>query len=746
MPWSLAIHHIDLGRNGDSTVIVATDGNTTKTVLIDGGKNASTDVVNTYIGNLNVPTVDVIVVTHYDDDHFGGIVGLLSLTNVAGRYDHAIIFDQGVPPNSDKFNSQKRNGNGELKQLYPRYREKIGEMANATRITAQVNSFEIVSFDQNWDPVIPVQANQQAINGRNYWPANWLVGKEIMWGNDQTGNNYQSNPPVNAPTIHCIAANKYVQRAGGINFVSEFGRFLGVNRDDTVDAENANDNTKSLAFLVQFGNFRYYIGGDIESTQEDGSVDRKSNTLPTPVYTGIKDFLNQTDTVQDRIMVMKTSHHGSAKSSSRLFLNRMRPGTAIISNSSSRQGRNHFDHPAARVVNCLDGYASNPILSNQVQTQFQHPPQPPAGAQTAIPGFMMRNSAFRFNGGTITSALVNQNRTPGHTQIQVSAVQAAVIADGQIYQSTLALINNLANLLNVNVLNAAAIANAAVTHGVAGALAQFFGLTATVQQEYNPISQTQVNANTTWSNITSALAWAGLDNNNIGVVQTAYALAQANNTANAITQAISQIDNGARTTAIGAGSAAAIGVAFTNGNLGAVQQAALNAGANQATATAAAAAALALRNGIGAIQNVEVLPSVGYAIAAAFGAMRTANAGQAALMAVAQTLKSAPILSTGIFPGIPTNIVDTVKMDWIYNAATVANLAQAEAALAAGIAVGIQVGGNFLSVPAIARHVLTLGGYGGDINQAVQVVQAANPLLGDLYNVVYRTVNQPKSF
>ena len=39
--------------------------------------------------------------------------------------------------------------------------------------------------------------------------------------------------------------------------------------DDPTGGQGADpSNEKSLAFLVQFGNFRYYIGGDLTTTQE----------------------------------------------------------------------------------------------------------------------------------------------------------------------------------------------------------------------------------------------------------------------------------------------------------------------------------------------------------------------------------------------------------------------------------------------------------------------------------------------
>lgn len=757
MPWSLTIHHIDLGSNGDSTVVVATDGNTTKTVLIDGGRNSSTDVVNTYIAGLTVPTVDVIVVTHYDDDHFGGIVGLLSLTNVAGRYDHATIFDQGKPPDTDKFTSRKTNANGELKQLYPRYLAKLAGLPNVHRLTADVNSFQITSFDNNWNPIIPVQANQQAFGGHNYWPANWLVGKEIMWGNNQVGNGYLSNPPdLNAPTIHCIAANKYVQQPGGMNFVSEKNRFLGISANQTARDENANDNTKSLAFLIRFGNFRYYIGGDIESSQEDGSVNRKSSQNPQPFYEGILNYLNQNDSMQNRVQVMKASHHGSAKSTSRLFLNTLRPGTALISNSGSG-GSNRFEHPAARVANVLDGYESQPILYadtiNQ-NNQPQHPPQPPLAPQKAIPSYLMLLSPYLFNAGVVTSLAANPPAVPatvpGHTRIQVSQAQSGYSVMGDTYRAVDALVTTLAPLLNINGLQAATIADAGAVYGISAALAAAFGLNTTIQIDSDPVSQTSAVSNETWFDIASAIAWAGPDHGGVGVIETAIAQAQLGNNAAAIAQAISLIDNGDRIREIGYGSAEAIGEAFTNAGAAQIEQAAINGahgGATQQTAQAAAQAAVAMRNGAATIANSIALPNVGYAIAAAFGARKTnTTVAQAAMMAVAQSISTVPLQANGLLGPLAASIQSDPLMDWLFNVATANGMNAPDAALAAGIAAMIYMNGNIFSIRTIARKTLTLAAYAGNVGVAEQAVVDAAPYVAGFYNVVYRTTNQAKSY
>ena len=86
MPWELRIHHLDIGSAGDATVIVARflpggpGPAITRSVLIDGGKVGSADMVHDYLENvLGLPQIDVIVVTHFDEDHFYGISRMLQM-------------------------------------------------------------------------------------------------------------------------------------------------------------------------------------------------------------------------------------------------------------------------------------------------------------------------------------------------------------------------------------------------------------------------------------------------------------------------------------------------------------------------------------------------------------------------------------------------------------------------------------------------------------------------------------------
>jgi competence protein ComEC len=64
---------IDVGQ-GDSTLIQTSTG---KSILIDGGDRYSGDEVSAYLRKQGVDTIDLMVATHPDSDHIGGLVDIL---------------------------------------------------------------------------------------------------------------------------------------------------------------------------------------------------------------------------------------------------------------------------------------------------------------------------------------------------------------------------------------------------------------------------------------------------------------------------------------------------------------------------------------------------------------------------------------------------------------------------------------------------------------------------------------------
>lgn len=324
MSWTLKIIHIALKGAGDATLIIASDpvSKAHRSALIDGGRVQDAAAIHTLIlqalNNVNKgASLDVMVATHYDEDHFNGLRELLDKN--PAFYSAVRIYDQGETgkitvvkksrstsgdalPTEFKIDSSSDNAY----LHYVKAIQKILDSRNA--VLPETGKLKISDIRKTARVVS--QDDAEVYAGWN--PPGWLVGKELLWDGKL--------PPTGAPTLTCIAANQCVLQSLGCP-----PTLAMVKSSQLVDEKNP----KSLAFLLQFGNFKYYVGGDIESNQEDGP-------------NGLNKVLGQ-------VHALKTSHHGSSRSSSSAFLASLKAKAAFISCGP----KNSYPHPEQTVINSL---------------------------------------------------------------------------------------------------------------------------------------------------------------------------------------------------------------------------------------------------------------------------------------------------------------------------------------------------------------------------------------------------------
>ena len=95
---TLEIHHLDIGQ-GDATLIVVRDhGSIIHTVLVDAADAGEAPLIHEYMNQLGVVNLDMLVITHYDKDHFRGALALLNNSTIC---QNTLVFDRGDPDDSD---------------------------------------------------------------------------------------------------------------------------------------------------------------------------------------------------------------------------------------------------------------------------------------------------------------------------------------------------------------------------------------------------------------------------------------------------------------------------------------------------------------------------------------------------------------------------------------------------------------------------------------------------------------------
>ncbi|MEK8199621.1 MBL fold metallo-hydrolase [Lysinibacillus sp. FSL M8-0134] len=79
----MRVHFIDVGQ-GDSILIESPNG---KTMLVDGGVKGAGPQVVSYLREIGVSKLDIVVATHPDADHIGGLIPVLNSLTIEQFYD-----------------------------------------------------------------------------------------------------------------------------------------------------------------------------------------------------------------------------------------------------------------------------------------------------------------------------------------------------------------------------------------------------------------------------------------------------------------------------------------------------------------------------------------------------------------------------------------------------------------------------------------------------------------------------------
>jgi beta-lactamase superfamily II metal-dependent hydrolase len=280
MPQTLEIHHVYVGH-GDATIIAVLNETTSEYVfklLIDASTDHGLLNLCEYIQrNLRTSVLDMVIASHYHDDHLRGIASGLGTVIEAGT-----ILDVGgydLTPVEPEIGTAVPNANPPQNVANPPY------VPDATGLFKAY--LEVVKFSALPDRMPPIQRNVQT------YPGNFGVPLTLATIN---------GVPV---TLKCHAGNGYVQGTAARN--------TGGNAD--------NPNNYCLAFIIEYGEFRYFTGGDLGGS--GGSYYDHESLLAQ--------YLAANYPNNGHVCAFKSNHHGSDHSNNTNFLNAMRPAVCVTS-------------------------------------------------------------------------------------------------------------------------------------------------------------------------------------------------------------------------------------------------------------------------------------------------------------------------------------------------------------------------------------------------------------------------------
>ena len=276
----LDFHSISTGQ-GESTFIKMPDGTTmlvdagdvgeqwTKIHLPDSSKTPGEWIAH-YIRHFNSGAadpsrVDYFLLTHFHSDHMGSI-----RKPGSGFFDvlKTVSFDRVIDRGWPDYDFPSFEKNKRACKVLDQYISAVqGQVAEGT------------------------VAEQFKIGSR----------KQICLKNDQKKYDFE---------VYNIAANGRRHTGKGLNTVQMWPEGFDVVKYD--------ENVFSCAFTVRYGNFKYFLGGDIS-----GATDSQKDKV-------MRDFETQIAPLVGPVTVMKANHHGQKDSGMPVFLWTLRPDVIVV--------------------------------------------------------------------------------------------------------------------------------------------------------------------------------------------------------------------------------------------------------------------------------------------------------------------------------------------------------------------------------------------------------------------------------
>ena len=354
--YSVSIHQLAAGQSEAALLVIKKDDVVVRSVLIDSGFEMTVpNIENVIKENLEDTALSAVVTTHYDRDHFRGIIAMLNNNYYSFCFNSETVFyDIGIP-SEKKGNSTYSNyvrgilglaldesllelfENVKLdKNVKPIFRDVyrvvleldvLGDADDLAKIIKKFNDGEaedyIITLRERFDRKVDnltssIKKDDSYMEGvivwlgdkfhdliRLYfnkvikmWPATtrgpqYLVDKEMLKikGEEEGGEKEEESDEKEEEEAVPTLTCLCLNQEGGFD-----------------------GNNRSIALLLKLGDFSFFTAGDLESDYEDQLAKNMKGGMS----------------------VFKVSHHGSYKSTSKKFLSETRPVVALISSGTQK--------------------------------------------------------------------------------------------------------------------------------------------------------------------------------------------------------------------------------------------------------------------------------------------------------------------------------------------------------------------------------------------------------------------------
>ena len=334
----LKIIHFAVGQGDCTLIIVRAQGKApgtqgtwhTITILIDTGKEAKTDEVWKAIWNQILAEggtkLDFFIISHFDEDHYRHAGGILKIVQ-----ESMIVISDGM----SEF-------------LVPEYPWK-DELRVVDRIfTGKTHD----TYDAR--PGNTTEDTTKSKLLRDTYTRQLSICRKMA---THTGHDLFADAGYELPNFQmlCVAANGFI----GDEFVASVERPKSKKPRDA----RLQENDFSLAFLVRFGSFRFYTGGDLHGTVIDTKdvtkvVGSMEEPLAMHLYKTVLGQAHPSAFNARHVCAALVHHHGSKFSTLGSFINYFNPCIAVCSGSGDPSTSVQF--PSQQVIARLRGEKGGP--------------------------------------------------------------------------------------------------------------------------------------------------------------------------------------------------------------------------------------------------------------------------------------------------------------------------------------------------------------------------------------------------